>query len=81
MKKSGIILIVLSTSALLSGCVSARQPAIDLTLVRSELSWATFCASRGFHIDCCTAEAVCEYLGTWCGSPEEEQALTKAGIR
>lgn len=60
MKKARIIIVSLLAASVLCGCGSARK--LDLDLVRSELSWATFCATRHYDINDCTHEAVSEYL-------------------
>lgn len=78
MKKAKIIILSILAASLLCGCSSARR--IDLDLVRSELSWASFCATRGYDIEDCTHEAFNEYLDGWCGSVEEEAVFIKAGL-
>ena len=80
MKKVKIISLSILTASAVCGCSSARKSPIDLDLVRSELSWATFCATHGYDIDDCTHEAYNLYLDGWCGSAEEEKAFIKAGI-
>lgn len=80
MKKARIITLSILAASLLCGCSSARKSPIDLDLVRSELSWASFCATRGYDINSCTHEAFNEYLDGWCGSVEEEAVFIKAGL-
>lgn len=78
MKKAKIIILSILAASVLCGCSSAKK--IDLDLLRSELSWASFCATYGYPLDCITHEAVNQYLDTWRGSVPEEEAFIKAGL-
>lgn len=75
MKKS---IIILAASAMLAGCTATRKVVTDEQ--RYYISWISFCANRGYNINDCTYQATNEYLDTWCGSTEEEQAFIKAGV-
>lgn len=76
MKPTKLVLTA-AVAVVLSGCKSP-QPALDNT--RGEISWSAFCAARGYDINDNTYPALNEYLDTWCGSVEEEDALIKAGV-
>lgn len=81
MRKARIIILSILTASLISGCrATSQQPKVDLDLVRNELSWAAFCATYGYPLDCITHEAVNRYLDTWRGSVPEEEVLAKAGL-
>lgn len=80
MKKTRIIIPILLASAALCGCASGRASDTNTDLVRSELSWATFCATRGHHIDDRTPSTINEYLDSWVGSAQEEEAFANAGL-
>lgn len=75
MKNISIILFVVMS---LTGCAAVRRTATDEN--RGYISWVAFCASRGYSIDDHTFPATNEYLDTWCGSTEEEEAFIKAGV-
>ncbi len=75
MKKATIILTVMA--ALLTGCKSSQA---TLDSLRAEISWSSFCIARGYDLNDNTYQATNEYLDTWCGSVEEENALIKAGV-
>lgn len=64
--------------ALISGCTSS-QVALDDR--RGEISWTAFCAARGYDLNDNTYTAMNEYLDSWIGSSEEEQAFIKAGVK
>lgn len=76
MKKVTIILAIVA--ALLTGCTTSEQALQDR---RNYVSWTAFCANRGYNINDNTYPAINEYLDTWCGSVEEEQAFINAGIK
>lgn len=76
MKKT-IIALALIAAAALSGCKTNK---VALDKLRAEVSWNSFCAARGYDFDDNTYQAINEYLDTWCGSVEEENAFIKAGV-
>lgn len=71
------IILTLSIVATLIGCKS-QQEVLDEQ--RANISWAAFCAARGYQLDDNTYMATNEYLDTWCGSVEEEEAFIAAGV-
>lgn len=75
MKKVTITLAIAAT--FLIGCNSINQATNEQ---RYYISWVAFCANRGYVINDSTSEAVNEYLDTWCGSVDEEQAFINAGV-
>lgn len=74
-----IILTLLIVAALTMTACKSQQSALDQR--RAEISWAAFCAARGYALDDNTYQATNEYLDTWCGSAEEEAALISTGIK
>lgn len=76
MKKT-IITLALAT-AILTGCTT-NKAALDQ--LRADVSWTAFCSARGYDINDNTYPAINEYLDTWCGSVEEEEAFIKAGVK
>lgn len=76
--KKYIILIALS-AAMLTGCTSTKLASVSDN-ERGEISWNAFCAARGYDINDNTNTAINEYLDTWCGSVEEENAFIKASV-
>lgn len=77
MKK--IILTIATVAVILSGCNSAKLATVT-DEERDEISWAAFCAARGYDLNDNTYPTVNEYLDAWCGSVEEEQAFITAGV-
>lgn len=75
MKKATIIFAVMAV--LLAGCKSSQ---VTLDNLRAEISWTAFCAARGYDLNDNTYQATNEYLDTWCGSVEEEEAFIAAGV-
>lgn len=74
MKKATVIL---ALAAILTGCAATAEiPARE----DRDLSWQAFCASRGYDPHAEDTDAYDEYLDTWCGSTEEEQAMAKANL-
>lgn len=71
------IILSLAIIAALSGCKSNQAM---LNEQRAEISWAAFCAARGYALDDNTYQATNEYLDTWCGSVDEEAAFIAAGV-
>ena len=69
MKKVIIALVLLEFLLLLAGCrpQQAAIPARD--------SWDLFCTSRGYDPADRSRQVYDQYLDTWLGSAEEEQAL------
>ncbi len=76
--KKYIILIALSV-AVLTGCTTNKLASVS-DEVRGEISWNAFCAARGYDRNDNTYLTVNEYLDTWCGSVDEENAFNKAGV-
>lgn len=74
--KKYIITLALAT-ALLTGCSSNK---VALDNLRGEISWNAFCDARGYDRNDNTYLTMNEYLDTWCGSVEEEDAFIKAGV-
>ncbi|WP_301196568.1 MULTISPECIES: hypothetical protein [Muribaculaceae] len=75
MKKATIILAVIAV--VLTGCKSSQA---TLDNRRAEISWSTFCAARGYDLNDNIYQATNDYLDTWCGSVDEEEALINAGV-
>lgn len=75
MKKATIIFAFMAV--LLTGCKSTQA---SLDSLRAEISWSSFCAARGYDINDNTYQATNEYLDTWCGSVDEEEAFINAGV-
>lgn len=75
MKKATIIFAVMAV--MLTGCKSSQA---TLDNRRAEISWSAFCAARGYDLNDNTYQATNEYLDTWCGSVDEEEALINAGV-
>lgn len=72
------LILALAVSAMLASCTTSKQATTDEQ--RDYISWIAFCANRGYNINDNTHEAINEYLDTWCGSVEEEEAFINAGI-
>lgn len=72
------IILIIAVAAAIAGC-RTQQSLTDEQLYR--ISWAAFCAARGYDIDDNTYRATCEYLDTWCGSHDEEAAFIAAGVQ
>lgn len=75
MRKATITIAIVA--ALLCGCTTNKAV---LDEQRSYISWIAFCANRGYNINDNTYEAINEYLDTWCGSVDEEEAFINAGV-
>ena len=75
MKKVTITLALVAE--LLTGCKSNK---VALEQLRADVSWSAFCAARGYDINDNTSQATNEYLDTWCGSVDEEEAFINAGV-
>lgn len=75
MKKAITTLAIVA--AVLTGCTTNKAA---LEEQRSYISWVAFCANRGYNINDNTYQATNEYLDTWRGSVEEEEALINAGV-
>lgn len=76
--KKYIILIAIS-AAMLTGCNSTKLVSVSDN-ERGEISWNAFCDVRGYDRNDNTYTAINDYLDTWCGSVEEENAFIKAGV-
>lgn len=76
--KKYIIIFGIATS-ILAGCTSTKLASVS-DEVRGEISWNAFCDARGYDRNDNTYLTVNEYLDTWCGSVEEENAFIKAGV-
>lgn len=75
--KKAISAIAILSLLILTGCKSAQA---TLQERRDSVSWSAFCAARGYDTADSTGETVNEYLDTWCGTSEEEDALTNANV-
>lgn len=73
------ILTIVTVAAILSGCNSAKLANVT-DEERGEISWAAFCAARGYDINDHTYPTVNEFLDSWCGSVEEEKAFINLGV-
>lgn len=78
MKKATYTL-ALAAFALMSSCTSTKLDAVSND-ERGEISWIAFCDARGYDYNDNTHLTVNEYLDTWCGSVEEEEAFVKLGV-
>ncbi len=77
-RKKYIILLTLSIAAI-TACTSTRLASVSDN-VRGEISWNAVCGARGYDGNDNTYLTMNEYLDTWCGSVEEENAFIKAGV-
>lgn len=77
MKRTILTLAILA--AALTGCRSSQPAAVRDT--RADISWAAFCAARGYDPAISTYDTINEYLDTWCGSAAEERAFIAAGVK
>lgn len=73
-------LISLLPLLLLAGCKAPQAVPDDDPTRQYEISWAAFCRAHGYQINNSSYQVNNEYLDTWCGSVEEENALRKAGL-
>lgn len=64
-------------SILLASCKTTTLEANIVIPAREDThpSWGKFCEARHYDINTTDSEIINEYLDTWCGSAEEEQAL------
>lgn len=69
-------LIVIALAAVLAGCSTIRNTEPLPERLDYPISWNAFCAARGHDLADRSTETVNEYLDTWCGSVEEETALS-----
>lgn len=76
MKKTIFSLAV--ATMLLASCTTSKQATTNEQ--RYYISWIAFCANRGYNINDNTNLTINEYIDTWCGSVEEEQAFINAGV-
>lgn len=76
MAVAGALLVVVT----LCGCKSTSNEIAALNARREYVSWMAFCASRGYNANHHTFDVTNEYLDTWCGSVDEEEAFIKAGV-
>ena len=74
MKKTVFFLALVSI--LLAGCRTISNDSVVVPS-REEFhpSWKAFCTSRNYVVATTDSEIINEYLDTWVGSVEEEQAL------
>lgn len=77
MKKVTITLALVA--ALLSGCPTSKLAKVSDDEL-GKISWTAFCAARGYDLNDHTFPAINEYLDTWCGTVEEEQAFINASV-
>lgn len=64
-----IILSVLLLGVLVSGCNNKQTDEDDA-------NWRAYCAVYGINVDTPTTEQENYFLDCWCGSVEEEEALS-----
>lgn len=57
------------------GAANLMRPAQEDTLITETQSWKLFCDARGHSLDDRSEETINEYLDTWVGSVDEEQAF------
>lgn len=77
MKKATLIIII---AAALSACSSTRNQQFP-ERYGYDLSWSLFCDAHGYDVaDRDNSQACDEYLDTWRGSAEEEEALLKSNV-
>lgn len=74
MNKYATLLISIALTAL-AAC-SSPYPLPD----NHYTSWDAFCDARGYDRDTNSDFAVNEYLDTWRGSVDEDEALARAGV-
>lgn len=72
------LILILTVATIATSCHTS-QAALEER--RADISWAAFCAARGYALDDNTYLTLNEYLDTWCGSAEEEQAFINAGVK
>lgn len=77
MKKYIIILGIVTS--MLAGCTTNKLASVSDEM-RGEISWNAFCDARGYDRNDNNYLTVNEYLDTWCGSVDEENAFSKAGV-
>lgn len=77
MKKTILTLII--AAAALTGCTSTKLASVSDD-VRGEISWNAFCDAHGYDRNDNTYLAINEYLDSWCGSVDEEEAFINAGV-
>lgn len=61
--------------------ISCESSQASLAARREYVSWIAFCAARGYQANSRTYTVTNEYLHTWCGTYDEQQALINAGIQ
>lgn len=70
-------ILAVAAAVILSGCASIKtDPEHD----RETISWNAFCSARGYARNDNSSPTINEYLDTWRGTTEEENAWLKAGI-
>lgn len=74
------LILTLAIAATLTGCSATKDAQSSYDARCAEISWAAFCAARGYDINDNTYQATNEYLDSWCGSADEEAAYIAAGI-
>lgn len=72
------LILILTVAGISTSCHTSQG---TLEERRADISWAAFCAARGYNPDDNTYMTINEYLDTWCGSAEEEQAFINAGVK
>lgn len=75
--KKATISIMFAAAILLSGCKTTKVVTDEQ---RNYISWIAFCATRGYDVNQTDYATTNEYLDSWCGSAEEEEAFIKAGV-
>lgn len=71
-----ILLTIAFAAMALTSCQTATTANTSIsTLGNIDLSWVKFCEARHYDVSSTDSEIINEYLDTWCGSVDEEQAL------
>lgn len=73
----GLGIVAIMTAAVLWTVPNQEAPS---ALTPEEISWIEFCKARGYDIHNATQQMEIEFLDTWVGSVEEEEALTRNGV-
>ena len=59
----------------IAAAMPSSTPQLPVTLTPEEISWVEFCKYKRYDIHTEDEEIVNEFLDTWVGSVEEEQAF------
>lgn len=77
-----IALLALGVGIIMTAAALWRNPVKETPaqLSPEEISWIEFCKARDYDIHNPTQQMEVEFLDTWVGSTEEEEALTRNGV-